>query len=559
MKNNITKFLFAIAAGVSLASCAKKLDIAPQNQYTPEQAYSTVDGYKNVLAKLYGTLSIGGNTGPAGAPDLSGGLDEGSQIGFIRPLFNCQELPTDEAVVAWNDQTIQDYHNFSWTSSDPFIKGMYARPIYDVTLINDYLRNATPEKLAARNITGTAADDILNSVAEARFLRAFNYWVMMDLFGNSTFITEEDIPQPGVIPREISRKDLFAYIESELLAIDKDLLPAKTAQYGRVDKAAAWALLARIYLNAEVYTGQAKWSEAITYSKKVIDAGYVVRPNSNYKELFMADNDKQKDEIIWAINCDGLRTKGYGNTTFLINCPAGADALNSFGSVGWSGYRATKGLLNLFNATGTDESVDKRALFTTYIKSKLNPTEDSVLFSPSINTDKVNVDLLSQNDITNFNKGLHVRKFVNKRSDGLPTHDVTNNFADVDFPVFRIPEMYFIYAEAIQRGGTGGDINEAAALITSLRKRSLSTPNPEVYPSDLTLQYLLDERGRELYWECHRRTDLIRYGLFTTGAYLWPMKGGVATGTAVDSKYNLYPVPAEFISSNPNLHQNSGY
>jgi hypothetical protein len=257
---------------LTLASCAKKLDLFPQNDLTPEKTFSTPEGYKAVLAKIYGTLSITGNQGPAGQPDIGGGLDEGSQVAFIRMLFNCQELPTDEAVVAWNDQTIQDFHNLRWTSSDPFLRGIYARPIYNITLINEYLREATDGKLAERGISGAAADEIKKSTAEARWLRAFNYWVMMDLFGKSTFITEENLVGTA-LPDEISRTELFNYIETELLAIESELGAPRTAEYGRVDQAAAWSLLARIYLNAGVYTGTARYTEAITYAKKVIDAG----------------------------------------------------------------------------------------------------------------------------------------------------------------------------------------------------------------------------------------------------------------------------------------------
>ena len=200
MKNKSLKYLvISLAATIVFGSCAKKLDLVPKNDLTPEKTYSTAAGYKSVLAKIYGTLASSGNTGPAGdqnsnnGPDIKGNLDEGSQIAFIRMFFNCQELPTDEAVVSWNDQTIHDFHDLKWTSADPFIKGIYARPIYNVTLINEYLRESTDEKLTSRGITGTDASDIKKSRAEARFLRAFNYWVMLDLFGKSTFIDETNL------------------------------------------------------------------------------------------------------------------------------------------------------------------------------------------------------------------------------------------------------------------------------------------------------------------------------------------------------------------------------
>lgn len=538
MKNKIiNKLILAGAITVAVSSCAKKLDLFPQNDLTPEKTYATPAGYKSVLAKIYGTLAITGNAGPAGAPDISGGLDEGSQVAFIRMFFNCQELPTDEAVVAWNDQTIKDFHNLKWTADDPFLKGIYARCIYDVTLINEYLREATDAKLAERNISGTDAAEIKKSRAEARFLRAFNYWVMMDLFGKSTFITEAD-ELGAVLPKEISRADLFNYVESELKAIEPELAAAKTAEYGRVDQGADWALLARLYLNAGVYTGNTKYTEAITYAKKVIGAGYTLY--SDYRKVFMADNDKAKDEFMFAINCDGLRTQAYGNTTFFVHCASGDDHDEYGVGSGWYGYRATKGLADLFpDLSGAS---DKRAMFTT---SKYNTGAAQLAIA----------------DVSNFDQGMHVVKYKNIRADGGAISDVTRNFADIDFPVFRLPEMYLIYAEAVLRGGTGGDAATALGYLNLIRARagaSLFTAS-DLSPATTGLQNILNERGRELYWEGHRRTDLVRYNLLTTGTYLWPLKGGVASGTAVDSKYNIFPVPTTNRTSNPNLTQNTGY
>ncbi len=523
--------IFALIVTVMAASCAKKLDLAPQNALTPVNVYSSANGYLSVLAKIYGTLAITGNQGPAGSPDISGGLDEGSQVAFIRGFFNCEELPTDESIVAWNDQTIHDFHNLVWTSTDPFLRGMYARPIYNITLMNEYLRQAADGQLAANGIKGNDADNIKKSAAEVRFLRAFNYWVMLDLFGKSTFITEKD--QIGTaLPKEISRDSLFSYIESELLAIQNALSAAKTAEYGRVDESADWALLARLYLNAEVYTGKARYTDAVTYASKVIAAGYTL--HASYPELFMADNNKCTDELIWTINCDGLYTQAYGNTTFLVHCASGDDHDQYGVAGGWNGYRATKGLANLFSdLTG---AADKRALFTT---SKYGTSESQIAIP----------------DVTNFDNGLHVKKYVNIRSDGKPASDPTNTFADIDFPVFRLPEMYLIYAEAFLRGG-GGDAATALGYINAIRKRA----GADVFaPADLTLQTVLDERGRELYWEGMRRTDLIRYGQLTTNTYLWPWKGGVASGTAVDAKYNIFPIPTANITANTNLTQNAGY
>jgi hypothetical protein len=535
MRNTSIKNIFiAGVLATMVTSCSKKLELFPQNEFTSENAYSTAAGYRSVLAKVYGGLATTGNVGPAGNSDIQG-LDEGSQSPFIRGFFNCQELPTDEAVVAWNDQTIKDFHGLRWSSGDPFLLGMYARPVYNIMVGNEYLRESTDEKLSSRNIGGTDAAEIKKSRAEVRFLRAFNYWVMMDIFGKSTFIDETNVVG-ATLPGERNKEQLFAYIESELKAIETELAAVKTIEYGRVDQGACWALLARLYLNAQTYIGAPKYTEAVTYAKKVIAGGYSL--HGNYRELFMADNDKRTSDIIYAVNCDGLRTKSYGNTTFFVHCASGDDHDEYGVGGGWYGYRATKGLADLF--ADLSGATDKRAMFTT---TKYGTGAAQITIA----------------DISQFDNGLHVNKFRNIRSDGGPISDVNKDFADVDFPIFRLSEMYLIYAEAVLRGGAGGDAATALNYINLIRTRAYGNASGNINSGQLTLQFVLDERGRELYWEGHRRTDLIRYGLLTTGTYLWPWKGGVASGTAVDPKYNIFPIPAANRTANPNLTQNTGY
>jgi starch-binding outer membrane protein, SusD/RagB family len=563
MKNYSMKILGGLfVTSIILISCAKKLDLLPQNDFTPEKVYSTSAGYKSVLAKIYAAMSIGGNQGPADQPDISGGLDEGSQIAFIRPFFNCQELTTDEAVCFWNDQTIKNYHGFSYGSSDPFLKGMYARPIWNITLINEYLRESTDDKLATRGISGADADAIKKSRSEIRFLRAFNYWVMMDLFGKSTFITEANLIGLETTPPEISRANLYAYIMSELKATETTMNTARTIEYGRVDQAANWALQARIYLNANVYLGTSNnsfYDSAITYSQKVIGAGYQlnqasVNGYSGYAQLFMADNDKRTNEIIWSITCDGLKTQGYGNTTFLVNCPSGKDKGTDYfkgagsGSQGWNGYVATKNLANLF--PDPSGNTDKRAMFTT-----------SIFGTSALQVDLPNPLSISEANFADPSSGVHINKYKNIRSDnGEINNTVERTFADIDFPVFRLSEMYLIYAESVLRGGNGGSAATALQYINNIRTRAYGgSTTANITAAQLNLPFIIDERGRELFWEGHRRTDLIRFGLFTSGTYNWPWKGGAATGSAVDSKYNLFPIPSSARNSNPNLTQNVGF
>jgi starch-binding outer membrane protein, SusD/RagB family len=520
------KLFLVLAAALLASSCAKKLDLRPENQFLAEDALKDASGYRSFLAKNYAGLATSGNAGPAGASDIRG-LDEGSQSPFIRGWFNVQELPTDEAIVSWDDQTIKDLHGLRWTPNDPFLYGLYSRLVYNVSLANEYLRESTDDKLAARGIAGADAEGIRASRAEVRWLRAFNYACLIDVFGKSTFITENS--RVNELPTEISRQALFTYVESELLELQNILAPAKSAEYGRVDRAAAWALLARLYLNAQVYTGTARYTDAITYSKKVIDAGYSLRPT--YGQLFLADNDKQKDEFIFAINCDGLRTQSFGNTSFLVHAPSGDNALTEYNiNGGWYGYRVTQQFVNLF--PDPSGNTDKRAFFYDFGNATIN-------------------------DVGVYAQGIKVKKFRNVRSDGAPVSDPRKDFADIDFPVFRLSEMYLIYAEAVTRGGTGGDAATALTYVNLIRTRAFGNTSSNF--TSLNLQTILDERGRELYWEGHRRTDLVRYNQLTTSTYLWQWKGGSQSGTAVDSKFNIFPVPQQVRSANPNLSQNPGF
>ena len=520
--------LFTLAGLVVLQSC-KKLDLTPTNDVTSETVYANAAGYKQVLAKVYGAFALTGNAGPAGNGDVQG-IDEGFSD-FYRLFWKAQELSTDEAVIAWGDAGIQDFHNMNWSSNNSFLTGLYYRCLYQVTLANDFIRESADDKLSARGIAGTDADNIRQYAREVRFLRAYQYWVLMDLYGNPPFVTETSVIG-GAPPAQASRSQIFTYIENELKAIEGALPNARANEYGRADKAAIWALLARLYLNAQVYTGTARYADALAYAKRVIDAGYTLVPD--YRWLMLADNHQNANEFIFTINYDGTRTQGYGGTTFLTHASVGGSSMSAtaFGiDGGWGGIRTTKNLVNLFpDQTG---AADKRAQFYTTGQ---------------------NLEIANQ---TVFTDGFAVTKYKNVTRTGAIGSSA--NFADVDMPLFRLAEMYLIYAEAFARGA-GGDPATATGYINALRARAYGTPGGGAVSSgQLTPDFVLDERARELYWEGHRRTDLIRYNKFVEGTYLWPWKGGVASGTGVSAIRKLYPIPSRDVNANRNLVQNPGY
>jgi hypothetical protein len=160
-------------------------------------------------------------------------------------------------------------------------------------------------------------------------------------------------------------------------------------------------------------------------------------------------------------------------------------------------------------------------------------------------------------DIGNFNDGYAIEKFKNITSDGATGSNLT--FPDTDFPMFRLADAYLMYAEAVLRGG-GGSQATALDLVNAIRTRAYGgETGGNISSGELTLDFILDERARELYWECHRRTDLVRYGKFTGGSYLWPWKGNVAGGSSTDGKFDIFPLPDADVNANSNLQQNPGY
>ncbi len=543
MKKIIKITLLALVLG--FAACTD-LDVKPVSTATSDVVFSDPSAYKQFLAKLYAGLAIAGQSGGDGNVDISG--IDGGFSGYIRVLFNLQVLSTDEAVVQWGDTGLPDLHLQTWSSQNPFVNGMFNRIYFQVSMANEFLRQTTDEAVNGRaGVTEALKADIKKYRAEARFLRALAYWNGMDLFGNIPIVPESNpvgSEAPGQPDKDFvkGKTAVFNYIESELKAIEADLSAPKEVEYPRADQAAAWMLLAKLYLNAEVYlgAGSTKYTECLTYLNKIIDSGkYSIQQGTPYKNLFLADNNATStNEFIFAVAFDGTRTQTWGGTTFLVHCAVGGNmnaADYGIASGGWAGYRATKNMVNLFDLVS-----DGRALF--YTNGQSLEILDAMNFS--------------------FKEGYAIPKFQNVASTGAIGSNST--FVDTDFPMFRYADVYLMYAEAVLRGGTGGSLNTALGYVNELRQRAYGNTNGNKILSDLTLDFIIDERGRELYWECHRRTDLIRFGLFTTSASsdpraIWPWKGNVVAGQQTDAHFNVYPIPALSVIANPKLVQNTGY
>lgn len=540
MKSLKYKFMTVMAVALStlaITSCTDDLNTLPidPNEVVGETVYGKeIGAYKSGLAKIYAGLAISGNKGGDDESDVAG-VDGGSQASFLRGLWNLQELPTDEAHCCWGDIGINDFNTLAWNSTNVFVKGMYYRLYYQINLSNEYLRETSEDKLSSRGVEESVKSEIRVLREDARFMRALAYYYLLDMFRNVPYVTEESVVGKESAP-QIMAKNLFAYIEKELIECQNGLLDPfvgyNSKNYGRVTKAAAWSLLSRLYLNAEVYTGEKKYTESLTYSKQVLSVGYELEPK--YADIFKADNGKSR-EMIFPIRYEGADTQTWGGMTFLLcsTVPSAMQAdINAQGA--WQGNRARVSLQETFTKQ-SNNSKDIRY---------------NMLY-PAL-ADNINIV-----DPSNYKNGIPVVKFSNVNKDGsLPA----SNIAYTDFPLFRLGEIYLNYAEAVLRGGTGGSEATALTYINDLRKRAYGNDaSAEISQSNLTLDFILDERGRELFYEAQRRTDLVRFDKLTTGTYTWQWKGGTYTGRSVDKKFNIYPIPADDMGANPNLTQNEGY
>lgn len=521
MKNIYSVLLITVIA--SIYGCTD-LEILPESSATSEVIFEDATSYESFLAKLYAGFAVTGQDGPSGDADISG-IDEGASS-YIRQYWQLQELPTDEAVNGWADGNLPDLSKMTWTDDNEFVAAMYYRVFYNISLANEFIRESTDEVLNERGFTDSEVEEIRTYRSEARFIRAFSYWHGLDLFANIPFYTEED-EIGGTAPDQATPEEVFAYIVSELEAIESELGDPGTVEYGRADKAAAWALQAKVYLNAETYQGTSYYDEAITACNKIIESG-VYSLMDNYQDNFKADNHNSS-EIIFAINFDGTNTQTYGGTTYIVNSAVGGSMEpTDYGIAGgWGGNRVTGNLVDLFSAN------DGRAIFYTDGQTK------------------------EITDLSEFTNGYAAPKFVNVTSTGASGSNET--YSDTDFPFFRLAEIYLTYAEAVLRGGSGGNLTTALSYANELRARAYgSTTVGALSASDLDLDFILDERGRELYWEGHRRTDLIRFGQYSD-AGVWPWKGGTQAGQVLSSYLDLYPIPAAELIANPKLQQNDDY
>lgn len=519
MKKILSAVAIALTLAAGLWSCTDDLDQQPHIGVTSGVVYSSIEGYESVLAKIYGTYSLIGQS-KADQADISSysGQD------LLRNYFDLQEGTTDEAAFRWlSGDNLWSLPFLNWDSAFSRVSDVYYRLYYSIALCNEFLRYSGEGSIGS--FSEGDREKIRTYAAEARFMRALGYYLVLDLYRQGSFVNE-NTPTSGVMPPAIDAEGLISFIESEIADIEGTL--SDTPPYARAGKGAAYSLLARMYLNAEVYTGTARWSDCIAACKKVMALGYTLEPD--YMKLFNADNHLRDNEIIFAFASDGTNATTWGSSTYIIcGCIGSDNSQNAadYGiATGWGSFRVHGQFYELFaNADGDSRNTLYTDGQTQYIDKSL---EDGT-------------------------QGYHACKFTNLTDAGESASNSAADGCSTDFPFFRLAEIYLTAAEAVVRGGEGMSRADALDLVNRVRERAYGDKSGNLTDAQLNLNFFIEERGRELYLECVRRTDLVRFDMFTTDKYLWNWKGGIAEGRAVDKRYNFFPIPISELSANSNL------
>lgn len=556
--------LSALVMASVLSSCVGDLEVTPIDPSldTPDKVLVTEADYFALLAGCYTGFATSGYYGPNGGPSISG-LD-GGQSQYFRGLYHLNGVTTDEVVCGWNDAGMPELSKASWTADNTFIMSFYYRVLHQVAIFNEFIRKVNEAKIEL--------PEAARWIAEARTLRAMCWLHAIDNFGSVPFATE-DSSVGSTAPQQISRADLFKYIDAELTEVlaGNDLYDYAQGDYGRANKGLAAMVLAKLYLNAEVYLGKA---EGAGYYQKCADVltplvgKYNLHTTSKgvysaYEELFLADNHKCAEEIIFAIQQDGVNTQSWGVTQYMIFASTGGtmDAASLGISSGWGGLRTTPQFFDYFSDTDArclffTNDVQKKALEKLYAAEEekyKKDVEDGKNPEPLKTFEEWTEGKYHTKDIADmgkFENGYPLMKWKNMNSDGTPGQ--SNGFVDTDWPVYRYADALLMLAECELRGATiSGSMNGKAAL-DAVRNRA------GMAPITLNETNLLEERARELYQEGHRRSDLIRFGKYTKG-YNWAWKGGNVNGQDIADHFALFPIPTSDLNSNSNLEQNGSY
>lgn len=499
---------------LSAASCVGDLDLTP-NDPNVKLELNTVEEWDGFLGRLYGNLY---------RDDVISTSDGGAGT-FTRAHFNLQEVTADECFISevWNDPGYQPLNFNQWGSNNEWIYAAFAREFFNAKMGAEFI--------AKMRESGAAFFDqaeVDARIAEASVLRGLAYYMMIDLFGRGPWVDESSVT--GAIPPTYNRTELFNAITEELRTAIPNLKPAAEQAYGRVSREAGWMLLAKLYLNAEVYTGTPMWQECADACKQVVSTGIELAPE--YKYLFCATNDKYvgNGEILWAVPQQQGRMETWGGTTYLT---AGC----------WMAKPADPSILTKLNYSGDAwEGLRCRPELSKALKG--DPRR--MLYEGEYQEE---IPVLNGNEKTSC--GYMFIKYSNSPEDDyLNTAGNTNNnvaMSNIDYPLFRMADTYLMLAECQFHGVNCNGLN----YLNKVRERA----GLDALGS-LTADDILHERQCELYLEGHRRSDLIRFGRYTGSTYLWSWKNGTLDGGFIPEYRALFPIPYQYTET---VGQNPGY
>lgn len=433
---------------------------------------------------------------------------------LTRNLIYMNDLSSDEAYCVWGDQGVPDLCASRPQASNHFVQVSWEQLFSSIDICNQFL-----DKFNG------ADETTQRQRAGARLLRALYYSYAIDLWGDVPLRTSYT-ETPDFQEARTSRSEVFNFLISELIDAVAVLPAASETSYGYPTRGAAQLLLARLFLNSEAYTGQARWAEAKEMAAAVINGGYALC--SDYSRLFMGDNDSNgaQQEIVLPVLVTAA-SSDWGNTTFLIASTHDSSMPDCGLNQNWAGVILRSSMLRAFGLAGTPY---------------LNTVADA---QQAAGDERCLIQCNGQAELGfNFNSGIHCLKYSNLHADGTTPSDASH--ADTDFPLMRLAEAYLIAAEADARVNGGVCSADGLRLLNMLRTRAKAAPL-----SSANLSVISDEWAREFYLEGQRRSQLIRFGYYNKADYQWDGKG--------NSVANLMPVPYSILSRYPNYSQNAGY
>lgn len=554
----INKYFLSLGVAVAafgFTSCVDDLDLLPTdpNTTTPATFKDDPEGYMNrVMGDVYLQFATHGANNNASVSGFDGGMST-----FQRSAFILEEVPSDET--NWIMLQDVDYGKFQYgivPANNRAVFGTYSRFMINIAVCNQFIQTVKEGYFNLDEKLQPKADEYIR---QCKILRSACYFYLISNFGNPPYADETvDI---GAVPQQVGRTQCYNYVVNTLEEVLAQYGAAnQTPAYGYVGKDVCEALLVKFYLNAGVFTGTPAWDKCLEHANNIIarhkGTGFQQSGLAEkYVTLFAHSNadfavqGAGPNEIIWYIPQDDVHLMSFANGDLMINGFGGnsketntwqlnmRERYNSGGA--WQCMTARKQLVDAFEF---DEEY-------TY-----SPDERTSLWATAADGFLVTNDILD--DAHYGSNGFLPIKYSNWNFnlDGSLAIEQPEALEHprVGYAMIRLAEIYLSAAEAIMNGA--GDKATALEYVNYIRERAglIAWTSPE-----LTMESLRQERQRELYTECVRRTDLVRYGLWVSG-YNWNWKNETKYGSDFDPRFILYPIPSQYVSLG-GYTQNPGY